>query len=143
MTFTSVEPVTAPDVARIVALPTATAEIAPDKSTAATVASSEPQATVPVTSAVEPSLKVPVAVSLGPIVPNSTLTGDGVTARDTSIGGRAFTVSEVCPETLPTDTVIVTLPAVNSVARPFEPLALLIVATADDDDDQVAELVSD
>ena len=52
----------------------------------------------------------------------------GVTAIDTRVA--AVTVSEVDPETLPSVAEIVVEPPFAEVARPFEPPALLIVATA-------------
>lgn len=52
----------------------------------------------------------------------------GVIARDTSVAW--VTVSVVDPEMLPEVALIVVEPVVTDVARPWEPAALLIVATA-------------
>jgi hypothetical protein len=63
----------------------------------------------------------------------------GVIARDISIAG--FTVRLVVPEMLPDVALIVAEPAVTDVARPFEPAALLMVATAVLDELQVTDAV--
>ena len=52
----------------------------------------------------------------------------GVTARDTSVAGVTVRVAD--PAVLPDVAVIVVVPAATEVARPFEPAALLIDATA-------------
>src|SRR2546425_12096859 len=61
----------------------------------------------------------------------------------TSIVDRvaAVTVSVVFPETLPSVAVIMVVPAATDVARPFDPLALLIVATPGLDELQVTWVV--
>ena len=51
------------------------------------------------------------------------------------------TVKAAVPETLPDVAVIVVVPAVTAVARPFDPAALLIVATPVLEEFQVAEAV--
>jgi hypothetical protein len=51
----------------------------------------------------------------------------GVIARDTSVAG--FTVRVVDPDMLPDVAVMVLVPAATEVARPFEPVVLLIDAT--------------
>src|SRR5712692_11651405 len=53
----------------------------------------------------------------------------------------AVTVSVVLPETPPKVAVIVVVPAATDVARPFDPLALLIVATPGLDELQVTWVV--
>jgi hypothetical protein len=63
----------------------------------------------------------------------------GVTAIDTSVA--AFTVSDVEPDILPDVAVIVVDPAATEVARPFEPVALLIDATPVLDELQVTVVV--
>jgi hypothetical protein len=53
------------------------------------------------------------------------------------------TVSSVCPETLPDVAVIVVDPGLATpVARPFEPVAVLIVAADGTDEVQVTEVVT-
>jgi hypothetical protein len=51
----------------------------------------------------------------------------GVIAKDTSVAG--FTVRVVDPDMLPDVAVMVLVPAATEVARPFEPVVLLIDAT--------------
>jgi len=63
----------------------------------------------------------------------------GVTVIETRV--TAFTVSVVFPETLPSVAVIMVVPAATDVARPFDPLALLIVATPGLDELQVTWVV--
>jgi hypothetical protein len=63
----------------------------------------------------------------------------GVTVIETRV--TAFTVSVVFPETLPSVAVIMVVPAATDVARPFDPLALLIVATPALDELQVTWVV--
>jgi hypothetical protein len=61
----------------------------------------------------------------------------GVTLIDCRVA--AVTVSVVLPETEPSVAVIVLLPAATALARPFEPAALLTVATLVLEEDQVAD----
>ena len=63
----------------------------------------------------------------------------GVTAIDTNVA--AVTVRVVPPEIDPLAAEIVELPGEAEVARPCEPLALLIVATAVLEEDQVTCVV--
>jgi hypothetical protein len=63
----------------------------------------------------------------------------GVTARESSIAG--LTVSEVDPDMPPEVAVIVVEPEVTEVASPFEPAALLMVATPLDEELQVTDAV--
>ena len=58
---------------------------------------------------------------------------------DTSVA--EVTVSVVNPDMLPDVAVIVVEPAATDVARPFEPAALLIVATPPVDEPQVTAVV--
>ncbi|HYA88448.1 MAG TPA: hypothetical protein VEI57_15440 [Nitrospirota bacterium] len=62
-----------------------------------------------------------------------------MTVRDTSVAG--VTVSIVDPETLPNVAMIVVDPGATELADPEEPAALLMVATAADDELQVADAV--
>ncbi len=62
-----------------------------------------------------------------------------MTAIDTSVAG--VTVSVVDPDMLPDVAVTVVEPAATDVARPFEPVALLIVATPALDELQVTAVV--
>ncbi len=62
---------------------------------------------------------------------------DGVTAIDTSVAD--VIVSDVDAETLPKAAVIVVEPVETEVAKPFDPAALLMVATAVADEVQVTE----
>jgi len=62
-----------------------------------------------------------------------------VIATETSVAG--FTVSVVDPDRVPDVAVIVVEPAATGVARPFEPAALLTVATEVDDELQVTVVV--
>ena len=63
----------------------------------------------------------------------------GVIAMDTSVAG--VTVRVVDPEMLPDTVVIVVDPVATAAANPFEPVALLIVATPVMDELQVAAAV--
>ena len=73
------------------------------------------------------------------VVPSTMLGLVGVTAMDTSVAG--VTVSVVDPVILPDVAVIVVEPAATDVARPFEPAALLMVATPTADEPQVTAVV--
>src|SRR5436190_1973197 len=88
----------------------------------------ELQVTWVVRSCIVLSLKVPVAVNCR-VVPFAMLGFVGVTAIEVRVA--AVTVSVVFPETSPKVAVIVMgPPAATDVAKPCEPPALLIVATA-------------
>ena len=63
----------------------------------------------------------------------------GVTVRDTSIGG--VTVSVLEADILPNVAVIVVSPAAAGVARPLEPAALLMAATAEEDELQLTDAI--
>lgn len=58
---------------------------------------------------------------------------------DTSVA--AVTVKVVLPEISPDEALIVVVPANNAVARPLEPAALLIIATAGVKDVQATDKV--
>ncbi len=73
------------------------------------------------------------------VVPRAMLGLAGVTAMDTSVAG--VTVMVVEPVVPPEVAVIVVEPAATEVASPFEPAALLIVATAVADELQVTAVV--
>jgi len=62
-----------------------------------------------------------------------------VTERERSVAG--FTVRVVVPEMLPDAALIVVAPAATDVASPFEPAALLMVATPALDELQVTDAV--
>ena len=63
----------------------------------------------------------------------------GVTSMDTSVS--EVTVNVVDPDILPDVAVIVVEPAVVELASPLEPAALLMAATAADDEFQVTDAV--
>lgn len=73
------------------------------------------------------------------VEPFATLPLAGDTAIETRLAG--VTVSVVEPDTLPDTALIVAVPAPVVDASPLEPAALLIVATAVLDEDQVTEAV--
>ena len=73
------------------------------------------------------------------VAPLATVALAGVTAIETRTAG--VTVSVVLPDTLPDTALIVVEPVPAVAARPFEPAALLMVATAVLDELQVTELV--
>ena len=88
----------------------------------------------------EPSVYVPVAVNCF-VVPRGMLGLVGVTEIDTSVAG--VTVSVVVPDTFVAGSmaVIETEAVAIDVAKPFEPDALLILATPVVDDPQVTDAV--
>jgi hypothetical protein len=135
-------PETLPDTLVIVVVPTPTAVAKPfDPAallSAAIPVSPEIQVTNDVMSCVVLSEYEPVAVNVceAPIAIEGL---PGVTEMDTSIAG--VTVSVVDPEILPSAAEIVVEPAAIEVATPLEPAALLIVAEAVVDDDQVTAVV--
>ncbi len=131
-----------PDVAVIVVEPAATDAAKPLDPTALLIvaipAFDELHVTAAVRSCVELSEYVPMAVNCW-VAPNAMLGPVGVTVRDTSVA--AVTVSVVDAEILPDVAVIVVEPAATDVARPFEPTALLMAATAPVDELQVTAAV--
>ena len=73
------------------------------------------------------------------VVPLAMLGFAGVTDRDTSVAG--VTVRVVDPDTLPDVAVIVVEPVPAPLASPLEPVALLMEATAADEELQVTVVV--
>ena len=73
------------------------------------------------------------------VVPLAMLGSAGVIAIEASVAG--VIVSVVDPEMPPDAAVIVVVPAAADAARPFEPAALLMVATAVFEEAQVTEAV--
>jgi hypothetical protein len=134
VTVKPVEPLTEPETASIVVLPTATPLARPAPLMVATAVLEELQVTELVRFCVLPSLYVPVAVNC--CVPPAATDGlAGVTAIDTSVG--AVTVRPVEPLMEPDVAWMVVLPVDALVARP----ALLIDAIAELVELQVTELV--
>ncbi len=122
--------------------PAATAVASPCEPAAllidATLVFDELQVTAVVRICVVLSENVPVAVNCC-FAPWEIEGLDGVTAIDTRVAG--VTVSVVDPDMLPDVAVTVVEPAATDVARPFEPVALLIVATPVLDELQVTVVV--
>jgi hypothetical protein len=131
VTVSVVEPEMVPDAALMVAVPAVRAEADPLEPaallTVATAALDELQVADAVRSWVELSAYLPVAVNWR-LVPLAMLGFAGVTEMDTSVAG--VTVRVVVPDTVPDEAVIVVAPVDADVAKPLEPAALLIVATA-------------
>ena len=73
------------------------------------------------------------------VVPRAMPESVGVTAMDTRVA--LVTVNVVAPAIVPDVAVMVLLPAATGVASPWEPAALLIVATPVPDELQVAVAV--
>ncbi len=143
VTVSVVEAVTLPDVAVIVDVPAARQDARPlDPAAlliAATAVLDELQVTDAVRSFVVPSEKGPVAVSCL-VVPLALVGLEGVSEIDKSVAG--VTVSEVVFEyMLPKAAKTVEVPAARQVARPLDPAAVLIAATAVTDDIQVTDVV--
>jgi hypothetical protein len=135
-------PAMLPDIAVIVVKPAATEVTKPLEPAAlliaATAAVDEDQVTAVVKFCVVLSEYVPVAVNCC-IVPLRMLGLIGVTAMETSIAG--VTVRVVDPDILPDIAVIIVEPAATDTAKPLEPAALLIAATAAADEFQVTAVV--
>jgi hypothetical protein len=127
-------PVTPPDVAEMVVVPTATVLARPPVAIVAVPASVEAQVAEAVRSAVEPSEYVPVAVNCC-VTPAATTGFAGVTAMEASTGGS--TVSVALPVTPPEAAEIVAVPGAWVVARPL----VAMVAAAAFVDVQVTEAV--
>jgi hypothetical protein len=125
-------------VALIVLVPTPTGLASPFESAAllivATVRSDEDQVTADVRFCVELSEYVPVAVNCC-VPPPGMLGVAGVMLIETSVA--EVTVSVVLPDIPPSVALIVLVPTLTELASPFEPAALLIVATVSADEDQV------
>ena len=120
-------PVTVPEFAEIVVLPTAAPVASPAAVTLATVEDEELHVTDAVRFWVDPSLYVPVAVYCS-FVPDAVDWFAGVTVMDNSAAG--FTVSVVKPVTAPNVAVIVLPPTPTPVARP--PIEIVAIAGADE-----------
>jgi hypothetical protein len=106
----------------------------------ATEPGEELQVTAEVISCVLLSEKVPVAVNWL-VSPFAMFALVVVTAIDASVA--AVTVSDFVPETVPTVALTVAEPAATEVARPLEPVALLIMATEPGEELQVtADVIS-
>jgi len=135
VTVSVVVPEIAPDVAFIVVEPVATGVASPFEPPAllmlAIVVADELHVTVGVRFCVEPSEYVPVAVNCF-VVPSAILGLVGVIAAEDSVA--AVTVSVVDPDTAPNAAEMVVEPVAIEVANPFEPAALLMVATDDADE---------
>jgi hypothetical protein len=104
----------------------------------ATSAVDDIQVTAAVRSCVVASEYIPVALKCC-TVPRAMLEFVGVTVMDWSVAG--VTVSVVYPETLPIAAETVVEPAAIEVTTPFEPSALLMVATPAVDDVHVTVAV--
>ena len=142
VTVRVVEPEIDPEVAVIVGEPTAVELASPSEPRAfeivATASSDEDQITDAVRSWVVASVKSPVAVNCC-VVPFAMVGSAGVTSMDTSVAD--VTVKVVDPEMAPDVAVIVVVPTALEVARPSEPGAIEIVATASSDEDHVTDAV--
>jgi hypothetical protein len=115
VTASEVEPLTLPDVALMLVVPTATVVARPEVFTVATAEESDDQVAVLVKSCVLPSLNVPVAVNC--CVPPSASEGlGGFTAIDTNMAG--VTVNEVEPTIVPEVALMVAIPLPTLLARP-------------------------
>lgn len=136
VTVRVVEPEMLPAVAVIVVEPTARHVASPVSLIVAIPVFDEPHVTDVVKSCMLLSEKVPVAVNCL-VVPRPLVGLIGATSIDT----RAFTVSVVQPDTPPNVAVMVVEPAATAEAKPFEPDALLIVATPVFDELHVANVV--
>jgi hypothetical protein len=126
VTLNSVEPATEPNVALIVAVPTATLLAIPLLLIVAEDCVSDAHVAAAVKSCVVLSVKVPMAVNCC-VVPKAMEKLFGVTAMETS--AAALTVSVVEPCTEPEIAVMVADPVAKLAANPCVPLLLLIVAT--------------
>jgi hypothetical protein len=133
VTVRAVEPEMPPEVAVIVAVPTATGVALPLETAASLIAATdvadELQVTEAVRSCVVLSENVPVAVNCW-VVPRAMLGLVGVTAMETRVADVTDRVVE--PETLPDAAVIVAVPAATAVAFPLEPAASLMATDAAD-----------
>jgi hypothetical protein len=135
-------PVMLPDVAVIVVEPVATDVARPLEPTALLMAATpvvdELQVTAVVRFCVVLSEYVPVAANCW-VVPKAMLGLMGVTVMNTSVA--EVTVSVVDPDMLPDIAVTIVEPAATDVARPLEPTALLMAATAAFDEFHVTAAV--
>ena len=142
VTVRVVDPDTLPDVAVIVVEPVPVPLASPLEPAAllmeATALDDELQAAERVRSCFVLSENVPVAANCF-VVPLAMLGFVGVTSTDTSVAG--VTVRVVDPDTLPDAAVIVVEPVPDPLASPLEPVALLMAATAADEELQFAVVV--
>lgn len=141
VTLSVVEPLTLPESALMVVLPTDRAVVRPgDPALAmeATEASEEDQLTVLVSTCVLPSVKVPVATNCC-VSPRGSEGLAGVTAMETRVA--AVTVSRVDPVLPEKLAEMVVVPRPAAVARPRLPAAFEIEATVSDDEDHVTRSV--
>src|SRR5438132_1440725 len=116
VTVRTVEPVTDPEVALMVAVPVAMLVARPVLLTVATVVVSELHCTVFVMFCMVPLVNAPVAVNCC-VVPNGMLGIAGVTAIETKAADVTFSVVE--PVTDPDVAVAVVLPTATLVASPW------------------------
>src|SRR5262245_31238660 len=142
VTVSVVEPDTAPEVAVIVVEPTPPAVARPSEPGASEIVaapvSDEDQTTDVVRSWVEASVNEPGGATCSGVA-LTMLGAAGVTPIDARVA--AVTVSVVDPEITPRVAVIVVEPRPPAVARPSEPAAPEIVATAVSDEDQATDAV--
>ena len=142
VTVSVVLPDTAPKLAVTVVLPTVRDVARPCEPAALLIMATDAVPGVHVTavvrSCVELSVYTPVAVNCC-VRPLAILGRAGVTPIETSVA--AATVSVVLPDTAPRVAVIAVLPTLTVAARPREPVALLIVATAGVPEDHVTVVV--
>jgi hypothetical protein len=120
-------PVTVPEVAETVVVPTATAVASPLAAIVAVAVLDDAHVTVVVRFCVERSVYVPVAVNCC-VRPFATVGLAGVTAMETSVAG--CTVSVAFPVTVPEVAEMVVVPIATVVARP--PAAMVAVAVLDE-----------
>lgn len=142
VTVRSVAPETEPEVAVTVVVPIPVLVARPLLPrlllTTATAVFAELQVTEVVRSCVLPSVKVPVAANCC-LMPSAIEAWVGVTVRETRAAGA--TLSMVEPLTEPEVAVMVEVPCVTLVAKPWLPAELLTVATLTSEEAQVAEEV--
>ena len=142
VTVRTVDPLTVPIVALMVEVPGGDGRGHPFDPAAlemvATAVSDDAQVTWVVRFWVVPSVKVPVAVK-GTAIPTGMLGLAGVTAIDWSVA--AVTVSVVLPVFPESAAVMALVPTPTVLARPFDPAALEMVATAVVAEAQVTWLV--
>jgi hypothetical protein len=121
-TVSTVLPLTMPEVAEMVVVPTATVVARPPAAIVAAAGFVDAQVTVAVRFCVEPSEYVPVAVNCW-VSPAATLGVAGVTVMDDSVGS---TVSVALPVTPLSVAEMAVVPAATVVARP--PAAIVAAA---------------
>ena len=143
VTVSVVEAEMVPDVALMVVVPAPTELASPFEPAVllivVTTVLEELQTTDDVRFCVELSENVPVAMNCW-VLPRAILGFAGVTVRDDNMAG--ITVSVAGLERIPLNNdVMVAMPSLTAVAIPFEPAALLMVATPELDVAQVATVV--